>query len=375
MKKTNVLHIIETLGLAGAEKIVAGTINGLPRHNHHLIYFRSPDTLLTGIPSNCKVRKLNVTNILGFIKAIFIIRRYIRRNNIRIVHSHLCIPTVVARIACPRDVQLFTTIHNLPSKSYFKASKVLKWLEKLTYRARHHIIAICHEVYKDYQRCIGIRGKATILYNYIEDGFFSKQFRKPDYGPHLKLVAVGTLKYQKNYAYLLEAFKKLPRNISLDIYGIGPLQEEMQQQIDQHNLNIRLMGLNNSMEKVLTEYDAMVMSSHYEGQPLAVLEAMAIGLPVILSDISVLREVTDNNAVFFNLADSTDLTRKLLALSNKEIDLTGFAHNNFERAKKIAGKQNYMASLEEIYNKVLVPQDVRSFAPSVTSFQPLVPDS
>jgi glycosyltransferase involved in cell wall biosynthesis len=375
MKKTNVLHIIETLGLAGAEKIVVGTINGLPRHNHHLIYFRSPDTLRAGIPADCKVRKLNAGSILGYIKAIFIIRRYIRRNNIRIVHSHLCIPTVVARMACPKNVQLFTTIHNLPSKSYFKTSKVLKWLEKLTYRSRHHIIAICQEVYKDYKRCIGIRGKATILYNYIEDGFFSPGFRQPVYGPALKLVAVGTLKYQKNYSYLLEAFKNLPRNISLDIYGIGPLQDEMQQQINLHKLNIRLMGLNSSMEKVLAEYDAMVMSSHYEGQPLAVLEAMATGLPVILSDIAVLREVTDNNAVFFNLADPGDLARKLVAISNKEIDMSGLAWNNFERAKKIAGKQNYMTSLEEIYNKILVPQDARTFAASVASYQPLVPDS
>ena len=41
------------------------------------------------------------------------------------------------------------------------------------------------------------------------------------------------------------------------------------------------------MEKVLMNYDALIMSSHYEGQPLAVLEAMASGIPVILSDIPV----------------------------------------------------------------------------------------
>ena len=103
------------------------------------------------------------------------------------------------------------------------------------------------------------------------------------------------------------------------------------------------------IDQVLQNYDALITSSHFEGQPLAVLEAMASGLPVILSDIPVLHEVTDNQALFFDINNPSDLTDKLTALANHEIDLDKIAAANFERARQIARKENYMQTLKEMY--------------------------
>ena len=55
MYKTNVLHIIDTLGVGGAEKILVGTVNGLPGFQHHVVYLSGSDEMaenLTAAASN-----------------------------------------------------------------------------------------------------------------------------------------------------------------------------------------------------------------------------------------------------------------------------------------------------------------------------------
>jgi glycosyltransferase involved in cell wall biosynthesis len=349
LQKPKVLHIIDSLTIGGAEKLLVGTINDLPEFEHHLIYLTGSDALLPQLNVHCRVFKLNSRTKFSFFKSVFFLRRYIKKHGISIVHSHLCLATVIARLACPSNVQLFSTIHNLPSKSYFKSSRLLKWLEKLSYRSRHHIIAICKEVFDDYNKCIGVKGPYTILYNFVEDKFFQPVLKPVNYNGTLRLVAVGNLKYQKNYPYLIDVFRRVPRSIHLDIYGSGSMAYQLQTDIDRYKLNIKLCGTRHDMEKVLMDYDALIMSSHYEGQPLAVLEAMASGIPVILSDIPVLHEVTNDRALFFNINDPSDLVQKLKSLANHEIDLGGIAADNFYRARLIAKKENYLATLKDIY--------------------------
>ena len=353
MYKTNILHIIDTLGIGGAEKIMVGVVNGLPDYQHHVVYLNGSDALSTRLPDDCTIIKLSYNSKFDLPRCILQLRKYIKQNNISIVHSHLFLATLIARVACPKNVKLFTTIHSLPSKNYFAESIWTKWLEKLTYRSRHNIIAICKEVFTDYNNCIGVKGPSSILYNYVEDKFRAKEYRKATFTDTLKLVAVGNLRRAKNYPYLIEAFKKLPANISLDIYGSGPLQEDLQKEINKHQLKVRLCGVREDIQNVLPQYDVFIMSSIFEGQPISLLEAMACGMPAILSDIPVLREVTDNNAIFYNLNNVNDLVNKINSIASHEIDLDLYAKLNFERVQQIAAKDNYMTALRKLYTASL----------------------
>jgi len=246
-------------------------------------------------------------------------------------------------------------------------------MEKLTYRKRHHMIAICQEVFNDYSKCVNVKGPYTILYNYVEDVYHMADYRKMDFNGTLRLIAVGNLKPAKNYPYLIEAFKSMPRNIHLDIFGSGPLQRQLQADIEKHNLNIRLCGVREDIHNILPRYDAFIMSSIFEGQPISLLEAMACGMPAILSDIPVLREATNNKAIFYDLSDVNDLVRKVTDIAAHRIDLDEFAKAGFERVKKIASKENYMAMLKKIY---LEHEDYCTQAyknPVVRQFRPRLP--
>jgi L-malate glycosyltransferase len=370
MDKTNVLHIIDTLGIGGAEKVMVGTINSMPGFQHHVVYLGGSDALASHLSPSCKIKKLDCRSKFDIFRCAIRLRRYIRANNIQIVHSHLSMATLVARMGCPREVKLFTTIHSLPSKNYFAESRMAKWMEKITYRKHHHIIAICHEVFKDYNECIGVKGPYTILYNYVEDVYYAKEFHHMNFKDEFRLVAVGNLKHAKNYPYLLEAFRKMPKNIHLDIYGSGPLQHELQEQIDKHQLNVRLCGVREDIQNVLPQYNAFIMSSIFEGQPISLLEAMACGMPSILSDIPVLREVTGNKAIFYKLDNVNDLVSKITDIASHKVNLDEYASANFERVRRIASKENYMQTLGKLY---LASEPQRIKQPIVFSVKTLLP--
>lgn len=372
-KATNVLHIIDTLGIGGAEKVMIGTVNSLPDFQHHVIYLSDSEVTAGDLPVSCKIKKLNYRSKFDILRCAIQLRKYIRRHNITIVHSHLCMATIIARIACPQNVKLFTTIHSLPSRNYFAGRRIAKWLEKLTYRKRHHIIAICHEVFRDYDKCIGVKGPYTILYNYVEDVHYATGYKKSNFNGTLRLVAVGNLKKAKNYSLLLQAFQRIPVNVYLDIYGSGPLRRELQDEIEKNNLNVRLCGVRGDIHNVLPLYDAFIMSSVFEGQPISLLEAMACGLPAILSDIPVLREATGNKAIFYDLNNIDDLIAKVTAIADHRVNLDEFAKAGFERVKKIADKGNYMTMLRKVYMEHEAYRNQSQQLPSVKIFRPALP--
>jgi glycosyltransferase involved in cell wall biosynthesis len=373
MHKTNVLHIIDTLGVGGAEKILVGTVNGLHWFQHHVIYLNGADDMASVLPAGCKIVKLNCRSKFDIPRAALKLRKYIRRNNIDIVHSHLFMATLVARMACPKNIKLFTTIHNLPSKNFFAENPIARWLEKITSNKRHHLIAICHEVFKDYKKNFGIKGEYAILYNYVDESYYAPEYKKMNFNGTFRMVAVGNLKEQKNYKFLIEAFKRMPKNVYLDIYGSGTQEQELRDEIERHHLNINLCGVRKDIQHVLPNYDAFIMSSRFEGQPIALLEAMACGMPAILSDIPVLREVTNNKAVFFSLDTTEDLVRKITAIANHEVDLDEYAKANHERVKKISSRENYMTMLRKLYLEHEAYRSEVYQLPPVKIFRPSLP--
>lgn len=104
-----------------------------------------------------------------------------------------------------------------------------------------------------------------------------------------RVLAVGRLEAQKNYERLLavfEAFHKKCRESSLMICGEGSERAKTQQFVAEHGLS-GCVSLPGNVDDIAAQYeaaDAYLMTSDYEGMPNALLEAMACGLPVIVTD-------------------------------------------------------------------------------------------
>ena len=101
-----------------------------------------------------------------------------------------------------------------------------------------------------------------------------------------KVISVGRLTPQKNYASLIRAFKNVTEKHSdwiLEIYGDGPQEVELKSLITQLNLekHVFLKGFSPNVKEVIINASIFALSSVFEGFGLVIVEAMACGLPIV----------------------------------------------------------------------------------------------
>lgn len=104
-----------------------------------------------------------------------------------------------------------------------------------------------------------------------------------------RVIAVGRLDYQKSFDRLIMAWEKVYEEMPdwrLDIFGQGEWQDMLQQMIDERGLRdvVKLNAPTKNIGKEYAESSMIVMSSHYEGFPMVLVEAMACGLPAVCFD-------------------------------------------------------------------------------------------
>lgn len=304
MSKPTIVHIIDSMNRGGAETLLCSVINALqPEFQQHLITLHTYNDFEQELSGDLTIHCVHHQHHALTLRTLYRLRRIISQLSPDIIHAHLYWSSLFARWASPKNIPLFYTIHGLFSADPFAKAPITKTLEQLTYNPQHHLIAVSNVVLNDYKQFIDTGKKTTVLYNSINDAFFS------DYTPPLRtytaqnpfrLVAVGNLKEAKNYTCTLQAMQQLTNlPITLDIYGEGYLRPNLQAYIDQHQLPIQLKGMHQHIEQLLPQYDAFVLSSLHEGMSLVTIEAAASGLPLLLADIPTLHEV-NNNAHFFN---------------------------------------------------------------------------
>jgi len=315
-----------------------------------------PSTIKEELKNVSKVYNLQYKSKKSLPRAIIKLTKIIHDNNVSLVHSHLYWPTIIARLATKGRVPLVFSVHSLMSHDAFGPNILSKYLEQLTYSKNETAVFVSEAALNDYAKHIKLKGKRYVLYNGIRDEFFNNAFQKQSIedAETLKLVTVGNLKPQKNHKFLIECVGKLAdKGISLDIYGEGDQRSELEDFIKTTGLtNVRLMGSHPNPEKVLMQYDAFVFASLYEGFCLAMVEAMAVGLPCIVSDLEVLKEVSENSQLYFNPYNQEEFIEQVLKLKASK-ELRG---EMSEQAKVIAEKYSLDAHIQQlvtIYETVL----------------------
>ena len=360
MHKKKLLIIIDNLKKGGAEVLLVGI---LPELN------RKYDVVLVTLTKECDfpteqiacIEKfsLGFTGKLSFLLAVLQLKKIIKTTAPDFIHSHLFYSSLAARLACPATIPLFYSVHNEMSKNVFNSNTIYKWLEKLSIRKNHSIIAVSKLVFEDYVNTIQTTKQHFILRNYIADEYF----QAPETGMvardtrELRLIAVGNLKESKNYEYLVHSFIQLKDHpISLDIYGntVYTGYAYFLELIRKYDLKVNFKGKVSNVKDLYSLYDVYIMSSKYEGFGIAAIEAMAMGLPVLLSDIPVLREVSFNNALFFDVEDSECLPSLLLDILKGKHDLSTLSQHGVEVAQQYT-KTKYLEELYYIYDTISLP--------------------
>ncbi len=121
---------------------------------------------------------------------------------------------------------------------------------------------------------------------------------------------------------VLSEAKKAGHALTLSIFGEGPLRKELERQIAALGLgaHVRLWGYRNDVREFLPRYRAYAHAAHGEVSPLAVIEAMAAGLPIFAPGIGPIAELCDDGveARFWRLDDPIEAADILLTLLTSE---------------------------------------------------------
>ncbi len=139
------------------------------------------------------------------------------------------------------------------------------------------------------------------------------------------LVTIGNLLPAKNHRFLLDvlaAADQAGRPLTLDVFGEGSLLKDLQRQAHSLNLEgrVRFRGFRSDVRAFLPGYRAYVHASYSESSSLAIIEAMAAGLPIVAGDIGPISELCDDGveARFWSLDDPAKAAATLLELLDSE---------------------------------------------------------
>ncbi len=229
--------------------------------------------------------------------------RFIRGERFDLLHAHLVRSTVLAGLAGELTrTPLVVTLHN--TRRSTNVGRALQIAERWILRRADRVIAVGWETAGVHEREVGrvidvipnAVGEPALLSPH-ERAEVRRELGVPEGAP--LLLAVGRVVPQKAYSDLVRAFAKLPVGPGpapqLRIAGRGRLVDSVAREIESLGLapRARLLGLRTDVSRLLAASDLYVNSSHWEGMPVALLEAMAAGLPVVATDVGDVPRVLD----------------------------------------------------------------------------------
>lgn len=196
--------------------------------------------------------------------------------------------------------------------------------------------------------------RIAVIPNGVEETFFYSGRRLPGTKP--RLLFVGRLSVQKNLALLLRALAGVSEYFETTLVGDGELEGELKNVAASLSLqNVRFHGraYGAELRDLYRNADIFVLPSEREGMPLVLLEALAMGLPIVATDIPGNRDVIVDgaNGVLVPPSDASALRRALLSMT---VDLGGYQRMSAE-SRRLASQYSWAEvgdQFERLYAEV-----------------------
>jgi glycosyltransferase involved in cell wall biosynthesis len=372
-KKISVMHLINSYSLAGAEKLVFDLVREIDKEKFD-VSVCSIGNLKDNIEETlCKNLRQNgvQTFVLGKppqrrrLEAVLKLRKMLQDHHITILHTHCQSPDLYGKLSAvlARTPIVFSTIHNVAGYHAIHESI----LKKVT----TGYIAISETV-KQYASS-GLRipsANIEVIYNGIDTRKFTSitadkntLLRALGIPAGRKIVtAIGTCQERKGHNYLIEAAGKVVEHfpdahflIVGDTSADPDFTARIRQQIIHKNLQdvISLTGKRTEIPEVLSVSDVFVLPSLWEGLPISLLEAMASGVPAVVTNVGSNAEVvTDGiNGFIVPPKNSVLLAQRIEELLANPQKANTFAAEGQKKVKESFGMAQLVRKHEELYVK------------------------
>lgn len=367
-KFMKILYCITRSTWGGAQENIWELIrNQVKLKNHAVLVVGDNGDLVQKVKSNLPKVKVIILPCLQRaispkkdLTAIFKLRKIIKKENPNIVHLHSSKAGVIGRIACRNlKCKVIFTVHGWSFTDGIESTK-----KKIIYRFIERRMEPLTDKYicvSKYDYNIGIRDKvirdpkkACVIYNGIDYKVNNPNSKKITYP--IKFIMTARFSKQKDQISLIKAFSRMNNEKwKLTFVGDGPTIDEAKEMVNHYGLSnkINFVGFQKNVNKFLDENDVFVLSTHYEGLPISIIEAMSHAMPVIASDVGGNSELVVNNKNGFLTANISELENAI----NYFISCTNIINKmGLESLKMYNSKfrlNDFLTYTQKIYNKLI----------------------
>lgn len=319
-----ILHVITSLRTGGAEKLM---VDLLPRLNAKdldvdLLLFDGTDTPFRREVEAAGIKVFDlgiggsVYSPLRLIRLLPFMRKY------DVVHTHNTAPQMFAALCSIfSKTKLVTTEHGGSNRR--RSIRGFKLIDKWMYNRYDRVICIAAKTEKNLCEYLGkCKTKILTINNGVDIAKYSGATPSDELERLVpgsrKLIMVAGFRWEKDQDTLIRALSLLPDKFHLFLVGDGVRRPELEALTKELALDARVhfLGLRTDVAELLHAADYVVMSSHFEGLSLSSVEGMAVGRPMLASDVDGLREVVGGAGILYEHANPNDLADKLIKLEN-----------------------------------------------------------
>jgi len=369
MAKTKVLHIIKSLGRGGAEMLLPETLklHDLSEFEFHYIYFLPwKNQLVANIEqAGGQVTCLPANNNLQLLKQYQKIIKYCKQHNIDLIHAHLPWAGFVARLVHQKTgIPVIYTEHNMQERYHF----VTKYLNRFTYNWQSLALGVSTDVSQSIIKNIRPEIPVETLPNGVNTDFFKRDLqqglqKRMELNIPEDAIVIGNVavfRFQKRLKEWLQVLKNITDKYD-NVYGLlvgaGPLDSEVKKTLSDLHLEnkVKLPGLQTDMKAYFNMMDIFMMSSSFEGLPIALLEAMSMSCAIVTTNAGGIKEVIRHEKD--GLVCLVDQWQNLTNLAQKLIENPGqlkqYQQASRKRVVNKFGMKKMVENLENIYNQFL----------------------
>lgn len=362
-----ILYVLTSLGIGGAEKQVIDLAERMSARGHRVSFLVLKHSAEEW-PVKGPTLRLNLAKTpSSFLRGLRFARSFLALVQPEIVHSHTFPANLFARLLLMKSLKnlsrprLVNTIHNVYEGGWHRMI-----LYRITDGCVDRVTAVSSAAA---ERFTGLRAvskaKMTALTNGVDTDYFNPDRARRRRVRNQMLVnrefvwlAVGRLAPAKDYPNLLRAFHQLLQvkpETQLWIAGEGDLGSlHLDPGLAQANEAIRWLGLRRDVDELLDAADGFVLSSAWEGMPLALAEAMAMGKTIVATDVGGVRELVGDTAFLVPAQNSDELSNAMLRAMSTPLDRRRFleaAARN--RVREHFSLQSKAAEWEKFYQDVI----------------------
>ena len=323
-----ILYVLTSLGVGGAEKQAIALAERMAARGHAVALIALKHTEEEW-PVKLPVLRLNLKKTpLGILRGPQFARKFLALFRPDILHSHTFPANIFTRLLHlpftmrDREPIVINTIHNVYEGPWHRML-----IYQVTRSKAHFVTAVSAAAAERFERAHAVsKNKMQVLTNGIEtDVFLPERSRRRRVRSQMKTgdafvwLAVGRLAPAKDYPNLLRAWAQvhsMQPKAQLWIAGEGDIsavvQEDKGPASEDHDSSIHWLGLRRDVADLMDAADGYVLSSAWEGMPLALGEAMAMEKVAVATDVGGVRELIGDAGFVVPPNDSKALADEML---------------------------------------------------------------